>query len=60
MKTYVTTVIAVVALSAGYAYTLDAFQRQADEAYSSASSVRLPDHGVITNLVGRDWRPGSN
>lgn len=57
MKTYLTVVAAIVVLAGGAAYTLSAFQRQADEAFSSVSSVRLPDHGVTTNLVGRDWRP---
>jgi hypothetical protein len=32
-----------------------AFQRQADQAFSSTASVRLPAHGNTHNLVGKDW-----
>jgi hypothetical protein len=30
-------------------------QRQADESFTSTTSVRLPSHGNTHNLVGRDW-----
>ena len=58
MKTFLTAAVLAVIIAVGSAYTLGVFQQQADEAYASHSgSVRLPDHGVIRNLVGNDWYP---
>jgi hypothetical protein len=37
-------------------YTLDAtWRHQADQAFVSPTSVRIPDHGATHNLVGKDW-----
>jgi hypothetical protein len=37
-------------------YALDAaWQGRADQAFISPTSVRIPDHGTIHNLVGKDW-----
>ena len=30
-------------------------QQQADQSFTSTTSVRLPSHGNTHNLVGRDW-----
>ena len=58
MKTFLTAALLAIVIALGSAYTLGAFQQQADEAFVSHSgSVRLPDHGVIRNLVGNDWYP---
>lgn len=59
MKIFLTAVLLAIVIAVGSAYFLGAFQQQADEAFASHSgSVRLPDHGVIRNLVGNDWYPG--
>lgn len=58
MKTFLTAALLAIVIAVGSAYALGAFQLQADEAFASHSgSVRLPDHGVIRNLVGNDWYP---
>ena len=58
MKTFLTAVLLAIVIAVGSVYVLGAYQQQADEAFASHSgSVRLPDHGVIRNLVGNDWYP---
>jgi hypothetical protein len=58
MKAFLTAVLLAIVMAIGSAYTLGAFQQQTDDAFASSSgSVRLPDHGVVRNLVGSDWRP---
>ena len=43
-------------IAVGAMYALDAtWQRRADQAFVSGSSVRIPDHGTTHNLVGKDW-----
>ncbi len=56
MKIFLTAALLAIILAVGSVYTLGVFQLQADQAFASPSSVRLPDHGVIRNLVGTDWR----
>lgn len=56
MKIFLTAALFAIILAVGSAYTLGIFQLQSDQAFTSQSSVRLPDHGVIRNLVGKDWR----
>jgi hypothetical protein len=56
MKAFLTAVAAAVVIAAGAMYTLDAtWQRRADQAFVSGTSVRIPDHGTTHNLVGKDW-----
>lgn len=57
MKVFLTAAVLAIALATGSAYVLSAYQQRADEAFASASGVRLPDHGTFQNLVGNDWRP---
>jgi hypothetical protein len=56
MKAFFTAVIAAVVIAAGAMYALDTtWQRRADQAFVSGTSVRIPDHGTTHNLVGKDW-----
>jgi hypothetical protein len=56
MKAFFTAVLAAIVIAIGAVYVLGSFQKQADQAFQT-SAVRLPDHGAINNLVGRDWAP---
>jgi hypothetical protein len=56
MRSFVIAVLAVIVVAVGAMYLLDqTWQRRVDEAFSSPTSVRLPAHGNIHNLVGKDW-----
>jgi hypothetical protein len=54
MKVFLISVVAAVVIAVGGFYVLNTYQLQADQAFTT-SAVRLPDHGTIQNLVGRDW-----
>ena len=56
MKVFLASVTAAAVIAIGAMYALDAiWQRPVDQAFASASSVRIPDHGTTHNLVGKDW-----
>ena len=56
MKVFFVSIAAVAVIAIGAMYALDAtWQRRADQAFVSGSSVRIPDHGTTHNLVGKDW-----
>jgi hypothetical protein len=56
MRAFSHVMSAVTVVAIGSMFILDqVVQRDADQAFSSSTSVRLPDHGNIHNLVGRDW-----
>lgn len=56
MKAFFAAVTAALVVAIGAVYTLDAtWQRRTDQAFVSPTSVRIPDHGAIHNLVGKDW-----
>lgn len=56
MRVFLVSVVAMVGIAIGSMFLLDqVVQRSADQAFSSSTSVRLPDHGNVHNLVGRDW-----
>ena len=56
MRAFFVSVAAFVVLAVGAMFGLEQFaQRNADQAFTSVTSVRLPDHGNTHNLVGRDW-----
>jgi hypothetical protein len=56
MRVFLMSAVAMVAIAVGSMFILDqVVQRNADLAFSSSTSVRLPDHGNTHNLVGRDW-----
>jgi hypothetical protein len=56
MKAFFAAVALAIIIAVGAVYLLDGWQRPADRAFASATGVRIPDHGVTTNLVGSDWR----
>jgi hypothetical protein len=56
MKAFFGGVAAALVIAIAAVYGLDAtWQRQADQAFVSPTSVRAPDHGETHNLVGKDW-----
>jgi hypothetical protein len=56
MKAFFAAIGAAVVLAVGAMYALETMgQRQADQAFVSPTSVRLPDHGETHNLVGKTW-----
>ena len=56
MKAFLASIAAALIVAVGAVYSLDAtWQRQANQAFTSSSSVRLPDHGETHNLVGKTW-----
>jgi hypothetical protein len=56
MRVFLMSATSAIVLAIASMLILDqAVQRNADQAFGSSSSVRLPDHGNIHNLVGRDW-----
>ena len=55
-KALFASIMAAIIVAAGAMYALDAtWQRRADQAFVSGTSVRIPDHGATHNLVGKDW-----
>jgi hypothetical protein len=56
MKAFFASVTAALVIAIGAVYALDlTWQRRADQAFISPTSVRIPDHGETHNLVGKDW-----
>lgn len=56
MRAFLVSVLAVIVIAVGALYPLEWWgQRQTDQAFSSSTSVRLPDEGATHNLVGKDW-----
>ena len=56
MKAFFASIAVTVVVAVGAMYALETvWQRQADQAFVSPTSVRLPAHGDIHNLVGKTW-----
>lgn len=56
MKVFLISVVTAIVVAVGAVYALDwSLQLQADQAFASPTSVRLPSHGTTHNLVGKDW-----
>ena len=56
MRAFFTSVVAAIVIAGGAMLILDeGWQRQADQAFTSPTSVRIPDHGNTHNLVGKSW-----
>jgi hypothetical protein len=56
MKVFLISVVTAIVVAVGAVYALDSsLQLQADQAFMSPTSVRLPSHGTTHNLVGKDW-----
>ena len=56
MRVFLTAISAAIVIAIGSMLIVDqTWQRQADEAFTSPTSVRIPDHGSTHNLVGKSW-----
>lgn len=56
MKTFAASIVVAIVFAVGAMYALDeTWQRRADQAFVSPTSVRVPEHGNTHNLVGKDW-----
>ena len=56
MKVFLISVVTAIVIAVGAVYALDSSpQLQADQAFMSPTSVRLPSHGTTHNLVGKNW-----
>lgn len=56
MRVFLVSIMTMIVIATSSMFFLDqVVQRNADQAFGSSTSVRLPDHGNIHNLVGRDW-----
>ena len=56
MKVFISASVVALVVAVGAMYALDSsLQLQADQAFISPTSVRLPSHGTTHNLVGKDW-----
>lgn len=56
MKVFLISMVTAIVVAVSAMYALDsALQIQADQAFISPTSVRLPSHGATHNLVGKDW-----
>jgi hypothetical protein len=56
MRVFLTAISAAIVIAIGSMLIVDqAWQRQADQAFTSTTSVRVPDHGNTHNLVGKSW-----
>ncbi len=56
MRAFFASVVVAIVVAGGALYALDGWwQRQANKAFTSPSSVRLPDDSLTHNLVGKDW-----
>jgi hypothetical protein len=55
-RAFLTSIFAAVVIAIGSMLVVDrTWQRQADEAFTSPTSVRIPSHGDTHNLVGKGW-----
>jgi hypothetical protein len=56
MCVFLTSVSAAIIVAIGSMLLVDqAWQQQADQAFASPTSVRIPSHGNTHNLVGKSW-----
>ena len=56
MKIFLGAAAVALVVAIGAVYVLDSsLQLQADQAFMSPTSVRIPSHGTTHNLVGKDW-----
>jgi len=60
MRVFLTSVFAAIVIAGGAILVLDQSWRQADQAFTSPTSVRLPSHGNTHNLVGKTWFSGKD
>ena len=60
MRVFLTSVFAAIVIAGGAILVLDQSWQQADQAFTSPTSVRLPSHGNTHNLVGKTWLSGKD
>ena len=61
MRVFLTSVSAAIIIAIGSMLIVDqSWQRQADQAFTSPTSVRIPSHGDTHNLVGKGWFSGKD
>jgi len=60
MRVLLTSVLAAIIISGGAMLVLDQSWQQADQAFTSPTSVRIPSHGNTHNLVGKTWFSGKD
>ena len=60
MRVFLTSVLAAIIISGGAMLVLEQSWQQADQAFTSPTSVRIPSHGDTHNLVGKTWFSGKD
>ena len=60
MRVFRTSVLAAIIIAGGAMLVLDQSWQQADQAFTSPTSVRIPSHGNTHNLVGKTWFSGKD
>jgi len=60
MRVFLSSVFAAIIIAGGAMLVLDQSWQQADQAFTSPTSVRLPSHGDTHNLVGKTWFSGKD
>ena len=60
MRVFLTSVVAAIVIAGGAMLVLDQSWQQADQAFTSPTSVRMPSHGNTHNLVGKTWFSGTD
>jgi hypothetical protein len=60
MRVFLTSVVAAIVIAGAAMLVLDQSWQQADEAFTSPTSVRIPSHGDTHNLVGKTWFSGKD
>ena len=60
MRVFLTFVLAAIIIAGGAMLVLDQSWQQADQAFTSPTSVRIPSHGDTHNLVGKTWFSGKD
>jgi hypothetical protein len=60
MCVFLTSVLAAIIIAGGAMLVLDQSWQQADQAFTSPTSVRIPSHGDTHNLVGKTWFSGKD
>jgi hypothetical protein len=60
MRVFLTSVVAAIVIAGAAVLVLDQSWQQADEAFTSPTSVRIPSHGNTHNLVGKTWFTGKD
>jgi hypothetical protein len=61
MRVFLMSISAAVIIAIGSMLVVDqVWQQQADQAFASPTSVRIPSHGNTHNLVGKSWFSGKD